>query len=420
MNSHFNSVLQLIDIGRYEEALSELQNLSKTCDHETKFMVAQLYYELGLVNEARVHTEELLGYYPDEGELYVFMAELLIDIGDEDEAIEMLLEVNETDAAFVQSQLLLADLYQTQGLDGVAEQKLLNAKKLVPDEPVVLFGLGEFYSARGDYAKSIPYYKKVLPFQEQLSGTNIHLRLAEAFSANGYFEDALFHYEKGLKEGSVGIDDHFGYGYTAFQIKDYTTAIMQFEKVRTMDDGYSSIYAFLADAYEQEGRIHEAMETLKFGIELDEYNEKMYIQAGKLALSQGDSVGEEMLRKVIAINPSNFNGAKLLMNYLKQEERYDEIIELVDYLTDLGETDPLFDWFLAVAKREVDEFDEALDLYDILFETFSSDSDFLEEYGEVLMEAGKRDKALRVMKRAIEITPSKSHLFELIPHLEQE
>ncbi|MCD8501568.1 MAG: tetratricopeptide repeat protein [Bacillaceae bacterium] len=419
MNHDLNSVLQLIDIGRFEEALSELRTLSKICDHETKFMIAQLYYELGLVDEAKVHTDELLGFYPDEGELYVFMAELLIDIGDEDEAIEMLLEVNESDQAFVQSQLLLADLYQTQGLEEVAEQKLLNAKKQVPDEPVVLFGLGEFYSARGDYATSIPYYKKVLPFQEQLSGTNIHLRLAEAFSANGYFEDALLHYEKGFKQGNAGIDDHFGYGYTAFQIKDYLTAIKYFEKVRTMDDGYSSIYAFLADAYEQEGRIDEAMETLKAGIELDEYNEKMYIQAGKLALSQGDSVGEEMLRKVIAINPSNFDGAKLLMNFLKQEERYEDIIELVDYLTELGETDPLFDWFLAVAKREVDEFEDALLLFNDLYETYSSDSDFLEEYSEILLEAGKREKAIKIMKQAVEITPSKIHLVERITHLEE-
>lgn len=420
MNNDLQKVIQLIDIGRYEEALHKLQQLSNSCDHETKFTIAQLYYELGLVDLAQKHTEELIEFYPDEGELYVFMAELLIDIGDEDEAIEMLLEVTETDQAYVQAQLLLADLYQTQGLDEVAEQKLLNAKKLVPEEPIVLFGLGEFYSARGDYSKSIPYYKKVLPFQDQLNGTNIHLRLAEAFSATGYFEDALSHYKQGLKLDSITIDAHFGYGYTAFQVGDYSIAIQQFEKVESMDDGYSSMYPFLAEAYEKEGRLDDAMETLKRGIDKDEFNEKLYVQAGRVALSRGENeVGEEFLRKVIAINPSNFDGAKLLINYLKREERYEELVETIEYLTELGETDPLFDWYLAIAKRELDEFEEALHLYHELYNMFSTDSDFVEEYGDILLEAGDRTKALQMTKKAYELNNSKGHLVELIANLEE-
>ncbi|UTW69741.1 tetratricopeptide repeat protein [Anaerobacillus sp. HL2] len=50
------------------------------------------------------------------------------------------------------------------------------------------FGLGEFYLSRGDYLKSIPYYKRALPYQNELDGTNIALRLAEALSASGDFE----------------------------------------------------------------------------------------------------------------------------------------------------------------------------------------------------------------------------------------
>ncbi|UTW69739.1 hypothetical protein KHA80_01320 [Anaerobacillus sp. HL2] len=86
--------------------------------------------------------------------------------------------------------------------------------------------------------------------------------------------------------------------------------------------------------------------------------------------------GEEYLRKVLAINPANFESAKMLLNLLKKEERFHELEELITYLKNQGEEDPLFDWFLATTKRELDEFDEAFVIYENCSIAFSHDSDF--------------------------------------------
>ncbi|WP_231686754.1 lipopolysaccharide assembly protein LapB [Bacillus sp. JCM 19034] len=144
--------------------------------------------------------DELLLLYPDEGELYTFAAELLIDMDEEDEAIEMLNEIKEDDPVYLQAQLLLADLYQMQSLDEVAEQKLLNAVKKAPDEPIISYGLGEFYLSRGDYGKSIPYLKKAVHSGETIPDVYLELTLAEAYSATGQFEDALHYYQRGVKK----------------------------------------------------------------------------------------------------------------------------------------------------------------------------------------------------------------------------
>src|SRR5690554_5666978 len=136
--------------------------LSKTADDELKRTITELYYELGLVDRALQLVEELMFHYPDHGELFAFAAECYMELGQEDEALELLQEIHENDPAFVQAQLLLADLYQNQGMDEVAEQKLLRAEKLTKGEPIILYGLGEFYLSRGDYQQSIPYLKKVL------------------------------------------------------------------------------------------------------------------------------------------------------------------------------------------------------------------------------------------------------------------
>ncbi|OIJ14799.1 hypothetical protein BKP37_07420 [Anaerobacillus alkalilacustris] len=414
MNIGIKKAIKLIDEGRVEEALKQLKKTNETADHDSKYSIAEIYYDLGLVDLAKEVIEELLIYYPDEGELYTFMAELLIDLDEEDEAIEMLLEINENDPVYVQGQLLLADLYQLQGLDEVAEMKLLNAEKKVPNEPVVQFGLGEFYISRGDYVKSIPYYKRALPFQKNLEGTNIALRLAEAFSASGAFEEAITYYEEGICNNPT-IDDHFGFGYTVLQLGNFPTAINQFEKVIDMDESYSSVYPYLGEAYEEDGQIREALQIIKRGLEIDEFNENLYIQGARVSLNNGYVVeGEQYLRKVLAINPSNFESANMLANLLKKEERFSELDDLITYLKELGEEDPLFDWFLATAKRELDEFEEALQIYESLSNNFSGDSDFLEEFGQILLEAGKREKSKDVLTKAYELDQTKGYIKELL------
>ncbi|GAE34569.1 tetratricopeptide repeat protein [Halalkalibacter akibai] len=147
-------VMQGIEQGHVEKGLTELASLEKTGDHQLKYDIAEAYYQLGHIDKAKNLVDELLMLYPDEGSLYAFAAELLIDLDEEDEAIELLLEIKEHDPAYLQAQLLLADLYQLQSLDEVAEQKLLKAAEKAPNEPIISYGLGEFYLGRGDYIKA--------------------------------------------------------------------------------------------------------------------------------------------------------------------------------------------------------------------------------------------------------------------------
>lgn len=420
MNIEMQEAIKLINDGKTERGIEQLKKVAEVVDHETKYQIAELYYQLGLVDLAKKIIDELIIFYPDESELVTFMAELLIDLDEEDEAIEILLEIKESDPVFLQAQLLLADLYQLQGLDEVAEQKLLNAENKVPSEPIVLFGLAEFYLSRGDYLKSIPYYKQVLPYQEELEGTNIGLRLAEAFSGSGAFEEAITYYEAGIKNGAT-IDEHFGYGYTALQLSLFKIAIKQFEEVIDMDESYSSLYPYLAEAYEEEGQIHEAIQIIKKGLEIDEYNEALYVQGARVSLNNRDiETGEKYLREVLAINTANFEGANILGNLLKKEARWEELEELIVYLKSHGEADPQFDWFLATAKREAAESNESLELYEQVSVALFHDSDFMEEYGNALLEDGHREKAKQILTNAYQLDVTKSHLQEILFDLDDE
>ncbi|MBU8907259.1 tetratricopeptide repeat protein [Desertibacillus haloalkaliphilus] len=419
MNQAIDQAMRLIEQGATEKGLNKLEDIEKTANHDTKYTLAQVYFELGLIDRSKVIIDELLALYPDEGELYTFAAELYIDLDQEDEAIEMLLEIKEQDEAYLQAQLLLADLYQMQGLDEVAEQKLLQAAKRAPDEPIISFGLAEFYLDRGDYGKSIPYYKKVIYSKESLpTEINVDLRMAEAYSANGQFEDALIHYEKGLKN-SEELNAIFGYGYTAYQLGEYKTAIAQFEKLKELDPQYSSLYPYLAKALEAQESLNEALTAVKEGVAVDEYNDSLFVHAGKLSLKlKQTQQAEEYLRDALALNPANFEAFRTLAAFLREEERYDDVIELIAHIKEFGEEDPLFEWYLASAYHHEDQVDKADKHYQRAIDAFREDADFLEEYGRFLLELGYREKALAYLRKSVGYDQSRLHLQELIFEIE--
>src|SRR5690606_38068827 len=130
-----------------------------------------------------------------------------------------------------QSLLLLADLYQMEGLFEVSEQKLLKAQSILPDEMIIDFGLGELYSEQGRFLEAIKAYEKVLIKAETIAGVNVNQRMAEAISAGGAFEEALPYYEKAL-EDKLEVNTLFSYAFTALQAGYNRTAIEKFNELK--------------------------------------------------------------------------------------------------------------------------------------------------------------------------------------------
>ncbi len=108
---------------------------------------------MGKRRKALALISDLHDLYPDESELTNFYAELLIDIDEEEKALEVLETISPEDPSYAESLLLMADLYQMQGLFEVSEQKLLQAKSMLQDEPVIDFALGNYTSLRDHMQK---------------------------------------------------------------------------------------------------------------------------------------------------------------------------------------------------------------------------------------------------------------------------
>ncbi|WP_185819618.1 tetratricopeptide repeat protein [Salibacterium salarium] len=420
MKNNVEDIMEIIQKGDTEKGLKMLDELEGQADHQEKYDIAQLYDELGRPDKAKPIIEDLITNYPDEGELFTIAAELAVDLDQEEEAIEWLLEVKKEDQVFIRAQMLLADLYQLQGLDEVAETKLKTALQESPEEPVLLAGLGDYYLERGDFSKSIPYLKQAERQGFEFPEGSLDLRLAEAYSSTGEFEDALSYYERGVKEKK---EPHalFGYGYTALQIGEYKIAVEQLEKLKDMDPEFVTLYPYLIRAYEGIENYDKALQVTENGLSVDEYNDVLYVEAGKLQMALGnESVAEDRLREAISLNPSNIEAAYTVLELWNKQEDFDSIIDLVSYLKEIGEDDPRFDWYYGKAMWESEDFEKANQAYNSIQTEYAENEEFLEDYGRLLLEQGYRKDALTYLKKAVLLQPANETLQELISDLEND
>lgn len=409
----------LVESGNVSEGLRRLELAEASADDEEKYEIATLYHEWGHVQKAKAIIEELLMRYPNESDLVFLFAELLMDTNEEDRAIDILSGIEEESEERPRALLLLADIYTKQGLDEVAEQKLLEAKWLVPDEPVIAFALGKFYFSLGNDVKSAQYFKEVLDEGGDIPGENVELHLAKALSGSGRFEEALSYFEKGTAD-SRDAEGWFSFGLTAYRAGEYEKAIYALNELKQIDPDYGKLYVYLAKAYRAEGAVPEALRAAEDGLRIDSSNDELTFEAGLSAMKQNNvAAAETYFRETLHIHPTHHGALRSLAGLYLREDRFEDVIALLANKTDSEVYDPVFSWYLATALYAEERYEEAHAAYEQAYKGLDDDPAFLEEFGDFLLEEGRRKEAVALFKKAVSVDPSLIHLEEKILHFEE-
>lgn len=385
---------------------------------ENLYEIGEVLTNYGYLYEADRIFEHLLFLFPEENQLKIDRAAVLIELGEEDKGLELLMTIDENSPEYPQSLLVLADYYQSNGLLEVAELQIEKALEKLPNEPLLQFAKAELLIEMGRFTEAARIYNELYEHKHKIENVSLPERLAEVYRAGGNYEEALNFYQEALNE-KVTPDLLFGSAYSAFQCEKYEYAIKQLENLKELDPDYFSAYLLLAQSYGMIEDNKSAYRVIKEGIKRDEYDKTFYLFAGKMALKNGlEQEAIEHLQKAIELDPEYMEAIYVLMSIYSHQEDYEKVIELYE---NIRQED--FEWsslypFVAQAYQQTEQYGRAYEIYHLAYNDFKEDTMFLEKYCYFLIEYGKREEAKRVIERLIALDPSVPEWQDLLYTLE--
>lgn len=419
--SFSEETLDLIAQGKIDEAHKKFAWALRKDDDDTLYSLAEELYSYGLSTWAKRTYTKLLERYPDEDSLRTALADIAIGEGNDDEALNYLASIQPTSPAYLEALLVAADLYQTQGMFDVSEQKLLTAASLAPDESVIQFALGELYFNTKQYTKAIGCYLDLIKQGIlNLSQVNLVQRLGLSYAGAGRFEQALGYLEQ-IHDDQLDNDTLFQLAFTQLQLDRVDDAERNFKKLIDEDSSYGTAYPYLAQIQEDKGDLAQALRTYEEGLSVDEYNTNLYRKTVEIALKLGKTaLAEKLLRQALEQDPQNMTLVVQLSNLLVELKKDTDNIQLLkQYLGD-DEVDPQLYWNLGRVYARQDQLALAEENYDAARTYLGQQDDFIYDAAFFYRNVGRRDDALECINAYLQRHPNDSTMLDLQDQLMYE
>lgn len=382
-----------------------IEKLQASTDFDQLYEAANLFIEYGFLSQADAIFSQLLDFFPDEAQLKIDRAAVLLELGEEDDALLLLTEIKPEDEEYAQALLAQADYYQTIGLAETALSKVREASKLIPHEPVIQLAEAELLLDSGRYSEAVRIYQKLHEKTDELAGVRLSSRLAEAYSAGAAYEEAIPYYEE-LLDQETDPNELFGLGLAYYQTERYTDALSRLEQLLEMDPDYFSAYMLAGQSHSHLNEDAQALELYKKGIERDTYDKELQLAAGKSALKlQLPQDAERYLKEALVLDPEYIDALVTLASLYDQQEDNDALIELLTYAEADQLEIPLLHAFLAYAYERTESYKEAYEMYRKAYDGMQEDAGFMEQYAKFLLEEGKQAEALKAIRQLVEIDP---------------
>lgn len=380
---------------------------------EERLQLADNLFQLGFVEESEALYVKLFEEFPEEETFKISLAEIAIENDDLDKAFSYLESIEETSDLYAQSLITQADIYQMLNIPEVSESKLNQAKKLLPNEPLLDLSLAELYFSNEDYIKAIKAYeklKKILSVEE--SPINLSERIGVSLSRIGDFEQAVTYLEEAI-EVEETVERVFQLALTYYQLEENERAIDLLTQVKLMDEDFNQVYYPLAQILFDEGRHEETIETIEAGISQNPYETALYHLASETSYHLGDKEqAKQYLEEVISLEIEADISKMRLAELLLKENDFDEVIELIKTLEVKEQS--FAEWILAQAYNGLEDFSKASEHYEAAKGTLLDDPEFIKDYALFLREEGNTEESSRLLKVYITMEPGDLEIASLI------
>ena len=399
-----------------EEVMEQMQHFAFDANDDEVFIIAQIFAAMAHVSKAIELVEPLLVKYPNEVNLKTFLADLYLDLAEDEKALDLLSGADEeTNASIL---LLEADMYIAQGLFEVAEDKLKKALALEPQNDLIKLAYAEFYHHIGEFEKALNLYLDLIECGLNAE-INVYDRLATCYSHVGEFEKALEQFSLSEKYfGQLNTDQLFNKGFLAYQVGDESLAKHVFHDLKELDPTYDTIYPLLAKIYLKEEDVEKALEMVQEGITHNEFNAELHFLKGAALEKLKDlENARDAYYEALNLDPEDLESALRSNRICSALEDFEEVVQNIKHYEENGLFDSRFDWDLAIAFLELEDYDEAAASFEKALMNYGDNVDFLFDYAQFLMEEGRREEAVQTLEKILSLDSSLTPARELLDNL---
>ncbi|HEP1266170.1 TPR repeat-containing protein [Streptococcus pyogenes] len=370
---------------------------------------------------------ESIGFLPHAKRIYLQLADdypelniNLAQIAAEDEAIEeaflYLDKVSKDSPNYLSALLVMADLYDMEGLTEVAREKLLQAVA-ISSEPLVIFGLAEIDMSLQYFKEAIDYYAQLDNRQIlELTGISTYQRIGRAYASLGKFEAAIEFLEKAV---AIEYEDEtvFELATLMYDQENYQKANLYFKQLETINPDYPGYEYGYALSLHEEHKTSEALRLVQQGLRKNAFDSQLLLLASQLSYELHDRQNAEnylLQAKEVAVDDEEI--LMRLVTLYFDAERFEEVIALNRETID----NVLTKWTIAKAYHALEQEEVALALYNEISADLAENPEFLQDYAYLLREFGQFHKAIQMATAYLRQVPDDVNMQDFLDHIKHQ
>ncbi|HHP6103452.1 TPA: hypothetical protein ACSEJR_000270 [Streptococcus pyogenes] len=370
---------------------------------------------------------ESIGFLPHAKRIYLQLADdypelniNLAQIAAEDDAIEeaflYLDKVSKDSPNYLSALLVMADLYDLEGLTEVAREKLLQAVA-ISSEPLVIFGLAEIDMSLQYFKEAIDYYAQLDNRQIlELTGISTYQRIGRAYASLGKFEAAIEFLEKAV---AIEYEDEtvFESATLMYDQENYQKANLYFKQLETINPDYPGYEYGYALSLHEEHKTSEALRLVQQGLRKNAFDSQLLLLASQLSYELHDRQNAEnylLQAKEVAVDDEEI--LMRLVTLYFDAERFEEVIALNRETID----NVLTKWTIAKAYHALEQEEVALALYNEISADLAENPEFLQDYAYLLREFGQFHKAIQMATAYLRQVPDDVNMQDFLDHIKHQ
>ncbi|MEN4386421.1 hypothetical protein AXK21_03740 [Streptococcus pyogenes] len=410
-----NSEKMIASLDQQDLAHAEkyFQKALKEDDADSLIALGEYLESIGFLPHAKRIYLQLADNYP---ELNINLAQIAAEDDAIEEAFLYLDKVSKDSPNYLSALLVMADLYDMEGLTEVAREKLLQAVA-ISSEPLVIFGLAEIDMSLQYFKEAIDYYAQLDNRQIlELTGISTYQRIGRAYASLGKFEAAIEFLEKAV---AIEYEDEtvFELATLMYDQENYQKANLYFKQLETINPDYPGYEYGYALSLHEEHKTSEALRLVQQGLRKNAFDSQLLLLASQLSYELHDRQNAEnylLQAKEVAVDDEEIF-MRLATLYF-DAERFEEVIALNRETID----NVLTKWTIAKAYHALEQEEVALALYNEISADLAENPEFLQDYAYLLREFGQFHKAIQMATAYLRQVPDDVNMQDFLDHIKHQ